>query len=224
MKENTFYFAHDYNARSDVKIKKLLMKLGMQGYGIYWCIVEDLYQNANALQMDYESIAFELRVSPDLIKSIINDFDLLVSDGVNFGSLSVQRRLDDRQSKSIKARESAFKRWNKSDCNADVMQSHNEGNAIKERKEKEKKEKEKKIFLPSTSVDVASNDFVNFEKLNKIDLQNDNISVDGDVSNEKENATGERKTAKKQNKSPQDASEFKKMMDLYDLFCKKMRL
>ena len=40
----------------------LLRKHGMIGYGIYWAIIEDLYNNANALRLDYEGIAFEYRL------------------------------------------------------------------------------------------------------------------------------------------------------------------
>jgi len=138
MKE-TFYFSHDYNARSDVKIKRLIAKHGLLGYGIYWAIIEDLYQNANALPLDCESIAFDLRTHEDIIKSIINDFDLFVIEDKEFGSLSVQRRLDERAERSTKAKESANKRWGK---NANALRTHSEGNAIKERKGKERKEKE----------------------------------------------------------------------------------
>ena len=59
MKE-TFYFSHDYNTRSDAKIKKLIQKHGYFGYGIFWCLVEDLYQNANALQTQSESNAIKV--------------------------------------------------------------------------------------------------------------------------------------------------------------------
>lgn len=143
MKE-TFYFTHDYNARQDSKIKNLLRKHGIIAYGIYWAIIEDLYQNANALPTDYECIAFDLRTSDEMVKSIINDFDLFVIKDGLFGSLSVQRRIDERDAKSKKARDSAFARWNK-DANALPPQS--DSNAIKEKKEKEKKEKEIKEKL-----------------------------------------------------------------------------
>lgn len=222
MKENTFYFTHDFNSRSDIKIKKLIMKYGILGYGIYWCIVEDLYQNANALPMHCESIAYELRTSPEIIESIIKDFDLFVYDAENFGSLSVQRRIDERNSKSLKARESAFKRWNKSESNANAMQTQSECNAIKESKVKENKRKEIKINNPSNKFDVASGNFnSDFEKSIKDDLSNSNNHIEGDVSNEKDNATGERITAKNQKEKAGDTSEFKKMLDLYDSFCKK---
>lgn len=143
MKE-TFYFSHDYNARSDEKIKKLLVKHGILGYGVYWAIIEGLYQNANAMRTDYECIAYELRVNEDCIKSIINDFDLFEIEGNVFGSLSVQRRLDERDKKSKKARESALYRWNKNNNDANAMRTQCDSNAIKESKGKENKGKENK--------------------------------------------------------------------------------
>jgi len=135
--KDTFYFSHDYNARADEKIKLLIRKHGIQGYGIYWSIIEDLYNNANALRMDCEGIAFDLRVEEKVVKSIIEDFDLFIIEGEDFGSMSVQRRLDERDAKSRKARDSAKKRWNK---DANALPTHSERNAIKERKGKESKE------------------------------------------------------------------------------------
>jgi hypothetical protein len=139
MAKDTFYFSHDYNARTDEKIKLLIRKHGLKGYGIFWAIVEDLYNNANALQTDYEGIAFELREDIEIIKSVLNDFNLFQFDDNCFGSLSVQKRLDERNERSATARESANKRWSKSKDDANAMQVQSEGNAIKERKGKEKK-------------------------------------------------------------------------------------
>lgn len=130
---DTFYFSHDYNARTDSKIKRLIARHGMAGYGIYWAIIEDLYQNANALPTDYESIAFDIRTDEATLKSIVNDFDLFSVDSDSFGSMSVQRRLDEREQKSAKARDSARKRW---DRDANALQTHSEGNAIKGKERK----------------------------------------------------------------------------------------
>ena len=47
MPKDTFYFSHDYNARNDEKIKMLIRKHGMIGYGVFWAIVEDLYNIKN---------------------------------------------------------------------------------------------------------------------------------------------------------------------------------
>jgi len=133
--KNTFYFSHDYNSRNDEKIKELIFNYGMSGYGIYWSIIEELYQNTNVLHLNYERIAFELRADISSIKSIINDFNLFVISGENFSSLSVQKRLDERNNKSEKARLSVNKRW--SDTN--VLQTKYDSNTIKERKGKENK-------------------------------------------------------------------------------------
>ena len=167
MKKDSFYFTHDYLARSDHKIKKLLFNHGGLGYGIYWAIIEDLYSNANELPMDFDVIAFDLRCNVDTVKSIIFDYDLFVIDGNNFSSNSVKRRLAEREEKSTKARKSAINRWGQdpiinnknanemqSQCerNANAMQTQCERNAIKEKKRKEKKEN---IFIKPTIEEVS---------------------------------------------------------------------
>ena len=106
----------------------------MAGYGVYWAIVEDLYNNANALQLDCAGIAYDLRVDEDMIESILNDFNLFVIKDSYFGSMGVQERIDQRNERSEKARESAFKRWDKEDDDANAMRTHSECNAIKESK------------------------------------------------------------------------------------------
>lgn len=114
MKE-TFYFSHDYNARSDIKIKRLIQNHGMAGYGIYWSLIEDLYQNNNELELDYELISYDLRVDINLCKSVIDDFNLFIKNENKFGSKSVENRLKERDIRSKKASKNAMKRWGESD-------------------------------------------------------------------------------------------------------------
>lgn len=152
MAKDTFYFSHDYNTRTDIKIKKLIQKHGYVGYGIFWAIVEDLYNNANALPEDYESIAYDLREDEKLIISIINDFDLFVISNKIISSESVERRLILRDAKTDAARAAALARWEKErekkglkDANAlkndaNALQTECNSNAIKESKIKESKE------------------------------------------------------------------------------------
>lgn len=163
MAKDTYYFSHDYNARQDDKIKLLMRKHGVLGYGIWWCIVEDLYNNANALRLDCEGIAYDLRTDCETVKSIINDFDLFVFDGEYFGSRSIETRLNERNEKSRNAKESADRRWEKvrlqKEIDANALRTQSEGNAINKGKEiKEKKEKE--INIPSLI------EFLEFCKLN----------------------------------------------------------
>ena len=143
-KENTFYFSHDYNTRSDMKIQRLITKKGYLGYGLFWALIENLYNNANALPLEYDVIAFDLRTDEDTIKCLINDFDLFIIKDGYFGSNSVQRRLDERNLKSEKARESALNRWKKPKEDASALPTQSDSNAIKESKVKESKVKESK--------------------------------------------------------------------------------
>lgn len=180
-KDNTFYFSHDYNSRSDVKIQKLIAKKGYLGYGLFWALIENLYNNANELPLDYDVIAFELRTDEDNIKSIINDFDLFIVNGDFFGSNSVQRRLEERDLKSQKARESANNRWKKNKENANALQTKSDSNAIKESKLKESKLKESKEFI----------------NINKQQNQSDIIILDSEKeNNQKEKVPSKRKSEK----------------------------
>jgi uncharacterized protein YdaU (DUF1376 family) len=142
VKKETFYFSHDYTARSDEKIKNLLYNLGYEGYGIYWALIEELYQNANALRKQYKRIAFDMRVDEKTIQSVIEDFELFVIDDEFFGSLSVQRRIELRDEKSKKASDSAKARWSK---DANALRTQSDSNAIKESKVNETKINETKI-------------------------------------------------------------------------------
>lgn len=148
MKDGTYAFYHDYNTRTDAKIKKLLFKHGMVGYGLYWAIVEDLYNNNNSLLFDLKTLAYDLRVDEKTIDSVLKDFNLFQIKKNILSSKAVGERIVERQMKSEKAKTSANKRWSK-DANAlpshseripNAMQTQSERNAIKEKKEKKRKE------------------------------------------------------------------------------------
>jgi hypothetical protein len=151
MAKETFYFSHDYNSRNDEKIKFLIRKHGMLGYGVFWAIIEDLYNNANALRIDCDGIAYDMRLDSETIRSVIHDFDLFAIEGDNFGSMSVQKRMDERDIKSKKAQQNAFRRWDLDTKDANALPSQCERNAIKERKGKEIKESKVNIELPFVS-------------------------------------------------------------------------
>ena len=159
MKE-TFYFSHDYTSRSDTKIKDLIFNHGVAGYGIYWCLIEDLYLNDNYLPFDCRRIAHELYCDKDLVLSVLKDFDLFTIQDGFFSSQSVQKRLNKRNEKSEKARSNASKRWN----DANAMQTQSDRNAIKESKVKESKVKEIKIKEKKSLHLFADSEYFNFEK------------------------------------------------------------
>ncbi|OGI30668.1 MAG: hypothetical protein A2287_04725 [Candidatus Melainabacteria bacterium RIFOXYA12_FULL_32_12] len=98
--KDTFYFSHDHGARNDPKLQKVLMKLGQEGKGVYWDLIEMLYEQDGYLSLlDLELLAFTLRTTPDKIESLINDFDLFLKDDEKFWSKSVLIRLKLREEK-----------------------------------------------------------------------------------------------------------------------------
>lgn len=139
MKE-TYYFSHDYNARSDEKILKLIQNEGWEGYGLFWAIVEKLYEADGFLDEDYDCIAFDLRTDSERIARLVNDYKLFKVASKKICSDSVLARLRKRKGKSEKARQSAVFRWDKQKKkDANALRTLSEGNAIKERKGKENK-------------------------------------------------------------------------------------
>lgn len=150
MAKDSFYFSHDNTAFSDPKIIDLRMKHGMEGYGIFWAILELLHQNGGAMQSQCERIAFALGVHSDMVKSILHDFGLFQFDGSEFYSMRMISDLKDRERISKKASESAIKRWGR----ANAMRTHSDGNANamqgKERKGKETKEESGNSLLSET--------------------------------------------------------------------------
>ena len=113
MKE-TFYFPHDYNARNDPKLQNVLIDLGVEGIGVFWCIIEQLYEQGGTLPISScKSIAFALHVDCKVVESLIFDFDLFPNDGEKFWSESVNTRLCKMNSIRDKRREAISRRWSK---------------------------------------------------------------------------------------------------------------
>ena len=157
------YFSHDTKARSDSKLVSLAMRQGMEGLGVYWCIVEMLYENdGKIMRTECERIAYELRTHSDCINSVIYEHELFQWDDLYFWSNSVLNRLKTITEKSDKARQSATKRWE----NANAMRTQCDGNAIKEKESKvnkinigdelptEEPQPKRSKFTPPTALEV----------------------------------------------------------------------
>lgn len=157
------YFSHDFGARNDPKMQKLMMKLGHAGKGVYWDIVEMLYEEGGYLQLsEIEVFAYTLRYELDSLIYLIKESGLFCFDDVNFWSESVLRRLNKINEKSEIARKKIAKRWNKSgntekskndtdeilqynNSNTDVIEQNEVSNTIKVKESKVKENKIKEI-------------------------------------------------------------------------------
>ena len=130
--KDSYYFSHDYNARNDLKLQSLFQDMGHEGIGIYWCLVELLYEQDGYLQVsECERIAFALRTDCEKLKKVVKI--ALKSDDENIWSDTILTRLQIRKEKSESARKSANLRWK----DANAVRTQSDRNAIKERKGKE---------------------------------------------------------------------------------------
>lgn len=155
MKES-FYFKHDYNARQDPKILKMLSKQGLEGYGIYWALVEIISSQTGKLFIpkDYEAIAYELRTECDRIKSVVEEYDLFEFDEVNIWNNRIDTDNKDRVKKSKQARDAAKERWRNKQRKEESMRSHKISNA--ESMQGEEKRGEEKRGEESISKEIST--------------------------------------------------------------------
>lgn len=171
--KDTFYFQHDYNARNDPKLQEVLIEHGAMGLGVFWCIIEQLYEQGGQLSLrSCKSIAFALHVDCKVVESVVQDFDLFQNDGTFFWSSSVLARLNRRKEISERRKKASETRWKSKEtqqeqCNSNAKAQQEQCNVYpKERKEKERKEStsnevecikaKRTAFVPPTHEEVKS--------------------------------------------------------------------
>lgn len=59
-KKDAYYFSHDSNAKDDFKCMLLIEEIGLEGYGIFWILVETLREQ--------ESYKYPLKLLPSLAR------------------------------------------------------------------------------------------------------------------------------------------------------------
>lgn len=97
------YFKHDYDARSDERITKLRMKMKAAGYGIYWLVIEKLYQSNGRLDRDFVALSWSLHEDAKDIKAVVEDFDLFYDAKGKIACKRVDCELDYRADMAEKA-------------------------------------------------------------------------------------------------------------------------
>jgi hypothetical protein len=76
------WFKHDFYTCNDHKMQKLDFKYPIVGYGIFFKVVEMLYQNDGKIEYDLEFITHSLNYKKEKVLSVLSDFDLFeVQDG-----------------------------------------------------------------------------------------------------------------------------------------------
>lgn len=147
MKKEAYYFSHDANAQDDPKCMVLIDQLGMEGYGIFWALIEKL-RAEKGYKLPISTIpAFAKRwgTSKEKVETVVNSYNLFKISNNYFFSLRLKKSMEE---KTESARRSALIRWS----NAPALQSNSkriangmQNDAIKVKKSKEK---ENSVFPP----------------------------------------------------------------------------
>jgi hypothetical protein len=82
MQKEAFYFPHFSNARHDRKIRRLRKELGIEGYGIYFMLLETLRDQHDMMYplADCDLLAEEFGTSDAKIKTVICNYELFDFD------------------------------------------------------------------------------------------------------------------------------------------------
>lgn len=97
MKKDAYYFSHDSNAKDDPKCMLLIEQLGLEGYGIFWVLVEILRdQSSNSYPINLlPAIARRYNTTHEKIKTVVFNYGLFIVEDDNiFYSESLNRRMD----------------------------------------------------------------------------------------------------------------------------------
>lgn len=109
MIKETYYFSHDSNAITDTKILNMRADYGLEGYGLYWVILE-MMRNEKTYMLDlnkntYRAVKTLSATNIDVEKYIhdcINDYRLFVAKDNKFYSESFLNRMTEYENKKLK--------------------------------------------------------------------------------------------------------------------------
>lgn len=111
---NSYYFPHDFSAANDAKVLFLRQQLGMEGYGIFWFIVEQLALAGGTLPIKIIPVlAMQMQTQEVKVNAVIRGFDLFTISEDDFFSGRLNDHLMIIKKISDGAKAGAAKRWGK---------------------------------------------------------------------------------------------------------------
>jgi hypothetical protein len=165
MAKDAYYFSHDSNAKDDPKCVLLIEQLGLEGYGIFWMLIETLrdqpgYKYPIAL---ISALARRYNTTAEKVKTVVNSYGLFTVDEQDFFSLSLMRRMEHldykRELARIAGKKSAEKRLLLNSGSTDVQPTFNEGSTSKVNKSKVKESKKKDIYISCQHLSMTEEEY-----------------------------------------------------------------
>lgn len=92
------YITHDIGARNDPKLMDLQMAMGGLGLGIWWCLVEMLWENDGYLPLNFRSLAYSLKwAKAKDVERVVTEFGLFENDGQRIWNRSALERIQHKR-------------------------------------------------------------------------------------------------------------------------------
>lgn len=164
--KDTYWFRHDSNAKDDFKIMLLIEQLGLEGYGIFWVIIETLRE-----QKDYRypfillsALARKYNTTEAKMATVVKEYKLFEFDKEAFffskslnqrmkalDSIKLQRQLAGKKSGESRRKKSIEQKLNK--CSTDVERLD------KSRLDKEEEKEDIKKYIQQLKSDEIEFDY-----------------------------------------------------------------
>ena len=184
MKKDAYYFPHDSNAKDDPKCVMLIEELQLEGYGIYWILIETLRE-----QPDFRypmklipALARRYFTTKEKMTAVIKGYGLFeIEDDEFFYSDSLLRRMQLVNEKREKAKLAGMKSGEARRAKAELFDEHVlndrstdvEQKVNNKRKGKERKEKESIYILQHHNLKLTEDEKEELiEKHGKKDVEN----------------------------------------------------
>lgn len=206
MKKELMYFPHLHDARNDRKVRRMRNELGIEGYGIFFMLLEKLRSEDGMCYPleDVDLLAKEFETTEQKVLATIKGYRLFeFDDQGNFYSPKLFEYMQPMFKRREKAQKAARKRWGQSNnnelnpgpddrkalsesSNADIEQCSSNAQALPKQCSvnavqcKEKKRKEKKTKVNKTKVNKTQEEQRHISNTYRAETSSEGICSSGD--------------------------------------------
>lgn|GEM_PF-5712324 len=95
------FFKHDVRAARDPKCSKLIQALGWEGYGLFWGVLEALFE-ADRCELEYNlpNLSWRFHCDSEMIRAVIEDFGLFEIHNGRFWSNRAKKRFQEYEKRT----------------------------------------------------------------------------------------------------------------------------
>lgn len=160
------WFKHDSNAFTDSKLRKVTIKYGMEGYGLYWYCLELIVGNVSShnitfeLEHDSEIIAHDTGIHPERVSEMmaymVNIGLFEITNNNHISCLKIIKRLDSSMTSNPKMRAILAGSNQNSHDGVMIVSGQGHDTIMQDKNRKEDKRIEENSFHYSKPVSIPS--------------------------------------------------------------------